>query len=126
MIDKNLTPEKVLKELLIGNELENILNNPKEFPSELIENLSIIVALKFFKNEISYADGDHIMNNIWGFWVTNDYYIKNYPIPDNVYECYGAFDAGEYYRTEDDTAVNPTEKYTRPLIEEFLRKLNKI
>ncbi|MFN0292670.1 hypothetical protein [Pedobacter helvus] len=126
MIDQNLTAEKILNELLIGNELSNILNNPKEFPSELMEILSIIVALKFFKNEISYSDGDQIMNSVWGFWVTNDHYIENYPIPENVYECYGAFDAGEYYRTEDDATINPIEKYTRPLIEEFLKKLNKI
>ncbi|RZJ54055.1 MAG: hypothetical protein EOO44_06365 [Flavobacterium sp.] len=126
MIDKNLTAEKVMNELLIGNKLVNILNNPREFPSELIENLSIMVALKFFRNEISYEDGDQIMNNVWGFWVTNNYYIENYPIPNNVIECYEAFDAGEYYRTDDDITVNPIEKYTRPFIEEFLKKLNKI
>lgn len=126
MIDQNLTPEKILNELLIGNELGDILNNLREFPSELIENLSIIVALKFFKNEISYSDGDQIMNDVWGFWVTNDYYIENHPIPNNVYECYEAFDAGEYNRTDDDITVDPVEKYTKPLIEELLKRTKQI
>jgi hypothetical protein len=37
-----------------------------------------------------------------------------------------AFDAGEYYRETDDRSIDPSEKYTRPLIEILLRKRKEI
>jgi hypothetical protein len=130
MTEKDSNTEDILnevtKKLLDGHEINNILANPKEFPTELIEKLSVIIALKYWNGEINYTDGDSIMNNLFGFWVTNNYYVDNYAFPGIAWQCYDAFDAGEYYRTDDDKRIDPPEKYTKPLIEELLKKLNKI
>ena len=36
------------------------------------------------------------------------------------------FDAGEFYRDHDDKSIDPSEKYTRPLVESLLKQNKKI
>ena len=128
MTDLNI--EKVLnylsKEIYNNNEVENILNNPTEYPTDLIEKLSITTALKYWNGEMDYEAGDYIMNNLYSFWVTNDYYVKNYGFSDTAWDCFNAFDCGEYYREEDGSEIDPAEKYTKPYIEKILRERNLI
>lgn len=117
--------ERILVELSDGiisaNQVSNILGNPKEFPTALIEELSIETALKYWKEKISYEAADCIMNNLYLFWVNDDYFVKTYPFTDVAWECFEAFDAGEYYRANDDKSISPDIKYTKPLIEELLK-----
>jgi len=126
----NSNTEKILAELskaiLSGNQVADILNNPKEFPTELIETLSLETGLKYWNKEMDYEYGDCIMNNIYTFWISNEYYSKYFEFPDIAWECYYAFDAGEYYREDDDRSIDPAEKYTRPLVETLLRKRKQI
>lgn len=110
------------KKILSREQVSNILDNPAEFPVELIKDLSVATALKYWNGQIDYGDGDCIMNNLFMFWTTNQYYFENYAFTDIAWECYDAFDSGEYYRENDDRSVDPSEKYTRPLIEILLRK----
>ncbi|WP_158837848.1 hypothetical protein [Polaribacter sp. L3A8] len=107
---------------LSGNQVTEILNNPKEFPTELVEKLSIKTALKYWNGEMEFKDGNYIMNNIYSFWTSNEYYFKNFKLSDISWECFNAFDSGEYYRKEDAKNIDPAEKYTKPLIENLLRK----
>ena len=126
MAELNINTEKMLlelsKEILSASKVADIFNNPKDPPIELIEKLSLETALRYWNMQILYEDGDCIMNNIYGFWVTNDYYLHNYNFPDIMWECYNAFDAGEYYRENDDKSIDPAEKYTRPLVKTLLIK----
>ena len=126
MAELNINTEKMLlelsKEILSASKVADIFNNPKHPPIELIEKLSLETALRYWNMQILYEDGDCIMNNIYGLWVTNDYYLHNYKFPDIMWECYIAFDAGEDYRENDNKSIDPAEKYTRPLVETLLKK----
>lgn len=126
MTNLNSNTDKILaelsKEIFNENEVSIILGNPEEFPTELIEELSLATALKYWNEKIEYRQGDCIMNNIYNFWVTNEYYRNNYGFSDIAWECFEAFDSGEYYRKVDKENIDPSEKYTRPLIESLLKK----
>ena len=126
MSEENRNIEKILSELskenLSGNQVSQILNNPKEYPKELVEKLSLETALKYWNGKMDYEDGDCIMNNVYAFWVTNEDYFENYEFPDIAWECYDAFDSGEYRRKDDAKNIDSAEKYTKPLIENLLRK----
>ncbi len=126
----NSNTEKILaelsKEIFKATEVSIILGNPIEFPTELIEELSLATALKYWNGKMGFEEGDCIMNNIYDFWVTNEYFCKNYGFSDIAWECFEAFDSGEYYRKDDDENIDPAEKYTKPLIEKLLRKRNLI
>jgi len=130
MVNQDQITEKILarlsKELLTTNKTVHLLNNPKDYPKELIEKLSIETALKYWNGEIGFDDGDRIMNNLCGSCIHNETDFVNYEFPTTAWECFLAFDAGEFYRQEDDKSVDPSEKYTKPLIAEFLRKRNLI
>jgi hypothetical protein len=53
--------------------------------------------------------------------VTNEDYVKNHGFSGIAWECYNAFDSGEYYRKEDEPNIDPAEKYTKPLIQAILK-----
>ena len=126
MTEQNSNTDKILaqlsKEILSGKQVADIFDNPRDFPTGLVEKLSLETALKYWHGQIEYRDGDCIMNNIYTFWITNEYYIKNYEFSDIAWECYDAFDAGEFYRENDDRRIDPAEKYTKPLVERLLKK----
>ena len=120
----NIQLKKLSVKILDFNAVDNILGNPKEYPTKLIEDLSIETAWKFYKQEISYLEGDFIMNNIYAFWIHQ--YCKEFGFSEIAWECYEAFDSGEFSRQSDDSELDPIEIYTKPLIEELLKKLKKI
>jgi len=130
MTGQNSNTEKILAQLSKKNlnvdQVAIILNSPGEFPTGLIEKLSLETALNYWNGRINYIDGDYIMNNIFAFWLTNENSAKDYKFPEIAWECYLAFDSGEYYRTNDDRSSDPAEKYTRPLIRELLIKRQQI
>jgi hypothetical protein len=124
--EQNSTTETILadlsKEILNGNQVGAILGNPPEFPKELIEQLSLATALRYWNGQMSYRDGDCIINNLYIYWMTNTDIDKSDEFFGIAWECYLAFDAGEFYRDNDDRQIKPSEKYTRPLVESLLKK----
>lgn len=138
MNDKDLFIGKFLS-LLSDNNFDkeiitDIFDSSVEYSIDLLDHLSLIIAIKYFNREIEFKLGDYIMNIIF-FKIfdilslnksTNPFSVSQNELPRISRECYLAFDAGEYYRDNDDKNVDPSEKYTRPLIEELLRDLNKI
>ena len=126
---RNLITEAILtelsKEILNGNQVAAILGNPCEFPGKLIEELSLVTALRYWNGQMTYNEGDCIMNNLYIYWTTNKGLEKQYDFPSVAWECYLAFDAGEFYRGHDDKSIDPSEKYTRPLVESLLSKTSK-
>lgn len=128
MININSNTEKILDELSKGilsiAEIVYLFNDSKDFPKELIEELSLATALKYWNGQLSYQDGDMIMNNLFIGCIHNQTDFENYHFPTTAWECYLAFDSGEFYRPNDDKSVDPAEKYTKPLVEELLKKRN--
>lgn len=120
--------KEVLRKLSIdienSDDVFKILGEPKEYPTELIEELSLETATLYFNGDISFLEGDFIMNNLYGFW--SHFFFENFTFSKIAWECYVAFDSGEYYRTEDDSEIDPENVYTKPMIEKFLKKYNKI
>jgi|SRR6476469_7801716 len=118
--------EKALAELaydiLDMSRVSDILNNPKEFPVSLVEELSIKTALKYWEGNLHFEDADCIVNNLYFFWVCNEYFVTKFSFPDAAWECFLAFDAGEFHHPNDDSSINPEEKYTRPLVKKLLKK----
>lgn len=117
-----LNIDNVVDEILQGKEVENIIGLPNEFPVELIEQISLKTALRYWNGEIDFYEGDKIMNKIYGYWVFTDNYVENFNFSEIAWDCYEAFDSGEYKREIDEASIDPIEKYTKPSIEKLLRK----
>ncbi|MGL1889100.1 MAG: hypothetical protein OCD76_21485 [Reichenbachiella sp.] len=111
-------------ELLSGEEVFELLGIPTKFPKELVEELSIETAVLYSNGTLNFDEADCIVNNLWGLWTTNDNYFKDSEYGDISRECYEAFDAGEYIRSTDGEDVDPELKYTKPLIEALLKKVD--
>lgn len=126
MPGQNFTKETMLAELsrqiLNGSQIDNILNNPIEFPIKLIEELSLSTALRYWNGQMTYRDADCVMNNLYIYWMTREDVYKIDEFFGIAWECYLAFDAGEFYRDHDDRSIDPSEKYTRPLVKSLLKK----
>lgn len=118
--------KKLSQQILNSNQIAKILGNPQEYPCELIEELSKETAIRYWNGEIDFHAGDCIMNNLYSFWVTNDYFIRNFKFGEISTLCFEAFDCGEYFRPNDSKDVDPPEKYTKPLINKLLKELKKI
>jgi len=117
-IDKMLV--SLSKDSLSAQEIHEILGNPQEYPVEKINQIAVATALKYWNREMEYLPGDIIMNNI----------ILRYSAFGDIFpseqkgfawECFLAFDSGEFFHPGDGPEVDPTEKYTRTHIEEILR-----
>ena len=79
MKELNFNIEYLFSELSnTDKDIEVLLNNPTEFPTDIIEQLSIKTALSYWIGKIDYKTGDYIMNQIFGFWTTNQYYFENF------------------------------------------------
>src|SRR5439155_8287362 len=119
MNGQNFTTETIFaelsKEILNGSQISDILNNPIEFPTKLIEELSLATTLRYWNGQMTYSDADCIMNNLYIYWMTREGVDKSDGFFGIAWECYLAFDAGEFYRDNDDRSIDPPEKYTRPL-----------
>ena len=118
----SLNIENIIKEILSDKEIQDIIGLPNEYPHELIEKVSLQTALKYWNGEIDFSEGDSIMNGVYGYWLYTDKYSKKYEFSDIAWDCFNAFDSGEYIRSEDGPNVNPVKKYTKPQIESLLKK----
>lgn len=99
------------------SEIEGWMFEAKLDHANLLNQMSINVAVRFDRCEVSYQAADWLMNNLWFAFVATQLAIPT--IFDNIYE---AFDAGEYIHSEDKNC-DPVEKYTRPAIKEILGRL---
>lgn len=123
-LKENFEIELIYLELLNSDkEIDVILNNPVKFPYEIIENLSIKIAVNYWNEIIDYSTSNEMISHVYGYWITNENFFNNYIFPEISMNIYDAFDAGEYYHREDDKNVDPMEKYTKSEIETILRKL---
>ncbi len=72
---------------------------------------------------IEYYDADYVMNCLYGYWL---HYSADYGFGEIAWECFEAFDAGEYNHTGDDPDIDPVVKYTDRYIDELLNKIDKV
>lgn len=87
--------------------------------SELTEAMAIEVAQRYNRREIAYWPADWTMNNLF-FTLTSD---PRGEFSELFVDIFNAFDAGEYFRSEDRSA-KPSEKYTRPSISRILKRID--
>jgi hypothetical protein len=77
----NFTAERILAEsskgILSRDLIGAIFSNPAEFSKILIEKRSIATALKFWNGDISFRNGDYIINNLYIFWMASDHFVRN-------------------------------------------------
>ena len=127
MKNQNLIIESILFELSKEN-LDNatiidLFKNSQDHGKQLIEKLSLEVALRFWNGQITYLTGDIIMNKLLNIGqIFNKILSKEYEFSTIAWECYLAFDAGEFYHEGDDSTVDPSQKYTKHYIEKVLKK----
>ena len=126
MIDKDSDRERMMialsKEILSRTEVAIILKIADDYPKELVDNLALETALKYWSGEISFDEGDIIINNIFIGSTVNENSYNNFELPTIAWECFLAFDSGEFNREGDDKTFAPPEKYTKPLVEILLKK----
>lgn len=119
----NIEIQYIYLELLKSEkEIEEILNYPSIFPSKIIESLSIKIAHNYCKKDLDYSTANDLISNLFGYYLTNENFFKNYTFPEVSWEIFNAFDAGEYHHKGDDKEVDPVEKYTYTEIENILKK----
>jgi hypothetical protein len=86
---------------------------------EIYDEIALALAEGFNVDRWSYDFCDRVVNDLYGMRIS----AGNIDFPDRFWEVFKAFDEGEYHHSGDNRAVvDPVEKYTRPLIGEFLRK----
>jgi hypothetical protein len=83
----------------------------------LRDEFAIRIAQGFRSGDLSFELCDEVVNDL--FWIC--YHKRVLDVPPAFDEVYGAFDAGEYYRTPDQSD-DPVADHTVPMIEEFLKK----
>ncbi len=82
----------------------------------LYDSLALRLAHGFYRNELPYSFCDSVLNSIHGLITIADE-IR----PDLFWSIFLAFDAGEYFH-EPSRREDPVAAYTRPLIEQIVRK----
>ena len=83
---------------------------------QFLDEFSLLVALDFVRGDLSYAGGDHAINNLRAF-AHMDYRFDGFAL--RIYE---AFDAGEYHRPGDPDDVFAWQEYTLPQVMDALRE----
>jgi hypothetical protein len=88
---------------------------------EILDTLSIYVARAYADREMSFEEGDRVMNAVFSVAVSEKFWAAHdRTVPPIMLAVYQAFDAGEHFHQGDDAGVNPEFKHTRPLIEKLL------
>ena len=89
-------------------------------PHDVLNGLSVAVAEGFLQGSLPYDFCDGVMNGIINAVVevgmTND-------MPQPAFSLYQAFDQGEWFRSNDPPETDPSEKYTKYVVEEIMRTL---
>lgn len=89
-------------------------------PHDVLNGLSVAVAEGYLQGSLPYDFCDGVMNGIINAVVevgmTND-------MPQPAFSLYQAFDQGEWFRSNDTPETDPSEKYTKHVVEEIMRTL---
>lgn len=89
-------------------------------PHEVLNELAVAIAEDYLQGSLLYDFCDGVMNGIINAMVevgmTND-------MPQPAFSLYQAFDQGEWFRSKDPAETDPSEKYTKPIVEEIMRTL---
>lgn len=89
-------------------------------PQDVLNELSVAVAEGYLQGSLLYDFCDGVMNGIINAVVevsmAND-------MPQPAFSLYQAFDQGEWFRSDDPPETDPSEKYTKPVVEEIMRTL---
>lgn len=84
---------------------------------DLLNQLAISVARLFLTGARDFHYCDEVMNIVIGDIVDLSMHTD---MPQPAFSIYQAFDAGEYWHSDDDRDVFPWEKWTRPELERIL------
>lgn len=86
-------------------------------PHEVLNELAVAIAEGYLQGSLLYDFCDAVMNGIINAMVevgmTND-------MPQPAFSLYQAFDQGEWFRSKDPAETDPSEKYTKPIVEEIM------
>ncbi|SDT32400.1 hypothetical protein SAMN05216598_5042 [Pseudomonas asplenii] len=89
-------------------------------PKDVLNELAIAVAEGYLDETFTYGFCDSVMNGIinavMDLGMTDD-------MPQPAFSLYQAFDQGEWIRRGDSPDSDPSEKYTRPAVQEILRTI---
>ncbi|MGF6221303.1 hypothetical protein [Pseudomonas frederiksbergensis] len=121
-------PKNELKELSVkaeayGLTLSDLASTCDKFgiaPQDVLNELSVAVAEGYLQGSLIYDFCDGVMNGIINAVVevgmTED-------MPQPAFSLYQAFDQGEWIRSNDPPETEPSEKYTKPVVQEIMRAL---
>jgi len=104
-----------------SSEIEKWANERGLSLPDLLDKIGIEIAKRYHSGQDYFELSDSLVNDLWGlliFRVANNDYIR---WPDDFYEVYNAFDAGEFHRLPD-RSDDPQADFTKPLIAAFLAK----
>jgi hypothetical protein len=88
---------------------------------QFCNELMIDLAKSYLSGKVDYSYADGVANNIHDFMMSDSYLdSNNNTLDDPAYSVYLAFDAGEYYRKDDDRSIEPDIKYTKPELEKIV------
>ena len=80
--------------------------------TDFYNEFSVYIAKQFIQSDLSFADADGIMNDLWALWVVEAVdFGDGFSFAEPAYSIFEAFDSGEYYREDGE---DPIEKYTKP------------
>ncbi len=117
--------ESLLKKSINGNleyrDLVQYANLRQVDIEDALNELSLLIAVRYMDEAISYEDGDFAINEVWTHII---HYIcekdKSNKLPDPAYSIYDAFDQGEHTHIE---GCDPIKKYTQPLLRKVLKNV---
>ena len=93
----------------------DLFKKSQDHGTQLIEKMSLELALQFWNGQISYQDGNMFMYLLLDIVRKfNESNLNEYEFSNLAWECYLAFDDGEHYHIGDDKTVDPSEEYTKP------------
>ncbi|QJP08622.1 hypothetical protein [Pseudomonas multiresinivorans] len=102
------------------NDLSTIGDKFGAAPQDLLNELSVWVAENYLQGSLDFDFCDSVMNGIINAVVEVGMTSE---LPQPAFSLYQAFDQGEWIRNSDSPEIDPSEKYTRPMILEILRVL---
>lgn len=88
---------------------------------DFLDVIGIEIAKRYHFGERSFEFSDSLVNDLWGLLIDRVAHNNDIRWPDDFYEVYEAFDAGEFHRLPD-RSDNPQADFTKPLIAAFLAK----
>lgn len=89
---------------------------------EFSNRLAISLARRFLDGELSYEFCDETLACLFSFIMEPQFLESAEGLPQPAFALYQAFDTTEYYRGSEPPDVDAVARYTRPRVEEILRR----